>query len=69
MLFAPGDIQKDRWVLCDTCENKANLGILICRLCGCPLASKIAMAGFGCPIGKWPSLANIPIDVQPKIPS
>ena len=68
MLFAPGDTQTERWRICETCDQKVERLVLICKACSCHLPSKISMAGAACPLGKWQQ-GGIPAGSLPSLES
>jgi hypothetical protein len=59
--FNPNDSQSalaaKRIEICNSCENKKEVPIIHCGLCGCALKAKIySPVENACPAGKWASV-------------
>jgi tetratricopeptide (TPR) repeat protein len=52
----PRSAYEKRLAICETCEHFTGVR---CRVCGCFANVKASMFYEECPIGKWPSIANI----------
>ncbi len=55
-MFVTAEVRKRRLELCRACPQSSEhrrLKVLVCALCGCPLASKTPFAREQCPAGKW----------------
>ncbi len=50
-VIASGEQQATRWAICLACEHLE--GESRCRICGCYMKAKTAMAQERCPIAKW----------------
>jgi hypothetical protein len=56
-LFAPHEVQKERWDICNQCEF-INKELNRCTACGCNLNMKISYSGVSCPKEKWQAWTN-----------
>ena len=56
--YAPPYLIEERIRICEMCP----FGGKRCDLCGCFVNGKASLLNSSCPIGKWPSASDIPIN-------